>query len=62
MAKKISEVVNNCYECPNHWFEEDQDPMGQNGWQRCKKLPGVYLGNSKTVETTIHEKCPLKNA
>lgn len=62
MAKKICTVVKTCLECPYYWLEDEHDPMGGNGWHRCKMLPGVCLGDRGAIANTIYEECPLEDA
>lgn len=58
MPKLVHMVVKSCQKCPHHYFEEDQDPMGCNGWDRCAKQRGKYLKNTKVIDSG----CPLPDA
>lgn len=37
-AKLINVEVEKCKECPASYWENDDDPMGGNGWLRCQIL------------------------
>lgn len=57
MAKILTKVVSNCEECPSMHFEEDDRPMGGNGWYQCKIL-GQRLKVSDPKQE-IDPECPL---
>ena len=58
-AKNISETIENCLDCPASFWEEDDNPMGGNGWLRCKKL-GRRIVHECWYEG-IDPECPLEN-
>lgn len=61
MASKLIKqmIVENCKDCPYIYWEEDDDPMGGNGWARCNKLRRQI--SNKYFYEGIAPECPLSD-
>ena len=62
MASKriiINKTITRCKDCPHMYWQEDDDPMGGNGWPCCNKLAEMILIDHRK---DIDPRCPLPDA